>query len=278
MYISFCLAVPIISFVLSGVNAFHDLTSRDAGLDTCADVDAELKIADALGIPIAVGLIDACICISALPSFIQTNVVAEAAVLLFGEAKAIAALTALIDGSPDSQQCTYPANSSPECLSGHPCFFTCQDGYTASPSGSSPTNCVCVSPKTVCNGQCGSFTSCASGNARRAVSDWARDCQAGTTACPVPGRGRSAWECVNTMTDLESCGGCIYPSIYGPTGVDCAAIEGVSDVACQHGRCVVHRCMPGYKVDTDGSLCVNQRNVDILDILAAEFGLEHTPL
>jgi hypothetical protein len=63
----------------------------------------------------------------------------------------------------------------------------------------------------------------------------------------------------------------------GLTGVDCTAIEGVADVACLGGRCIVHRCMPGYKVRTRGSesRCVSdERSVDAMDVLAAEFGLD----
>jgi hypothetical protein len=274
MHVSYFFVFPVIFFFLSGVNAINDLTSR-AFLDVCADVNTNV-----LRIPVAVGTIHACICISALPLFIQTDPVAKAAVLLFGQAKVIAALSALINAAPGSTHCSFPDHAIPACQPNNPCFFTCSNGFTAAP----PNACVCVSPNVVCDGTCGYFPSCSSGHARRAVSGpdvRARDsnCQGGSTACPVPGRGRSAWECIDTMSDLESCGGCIFPGVIGPTGVDCTSIEGVADVDCHKGQCVVHRCMPGYAVDDYGSQCVsNDRSVlDASEILAAEFGFEHVP-
>jgi hypothetical protein len=32
-------------------------------------------------------------------------------------------------------------------------------------------------------------------------------------------------------------------------GVDCTAIQGISDVLCFRGQCVVHQCMPGYELN-----------------------------
>jgi hypothetical protein len=52
---SYVLALPVISFFLYGVNAFDDLTRRDLALDTCAEVDADLKIANSLGMSTAIG-------------------------------------------------------------------------------------------------------------------------------------------------------------------------------------------------------------------------------
>jgi len=277
--------VAILSFLLSSVNALNGLNAR-ALLDVCAEVDAELMISNAIGTPVVFGVVDACICLSVLPLFIEVNAVAQAGVLLFGKTKVIAALTALINGAPGSQQCNYPDNCSPICVSGNPCSFTCINGFTPSPDSSSPSSCVCESPNTVCNGQCGYFPSCPSAQAKRSLLDrharrnhWARDniCRAGSTICPVFGHGKASWECVDTMSDLESCGGCIYSGVDdGPVGVDCSAIEGVSDVACQHGQCVVNLCMPGYKANADHSLCIGDGRSGFeasADILAVEFGL-----
>jgi hypothetical protein len=49
-------------------------------------------------------------------------------------------------------QCTYPDYASPECSCENVCDFACADGFTK--SGAS---CVCPSPKSVCNGKCGSY-------------------------------------------------------------------------------------------------------------------------
>ena len=53
-------------------------------------------------------------------------------------------------------------------------------------------------------------------------------------------------------------GGCAVA--FGPleksTGVDCTAIEGVSDVGCVAGTCVVKRCSRGWALSEDGTSCV----------------------
>ena len=66
-----------------------------------------------------------------------------------------------------------------------------------------------------------------------------------------------AYECLDTMTNLESCGGCTEPYTLGLTpneiaelkpGVDCTAATGVSDVQCRRGYCVVNKCKRGYEL------------------------------
>ncbi|KAF8305591.1 hypothetical protein DL93DRAFT_2038385, partial [Clavulina sp. PMI_390] len=65
----------------------------------------------------------------------------------------------------------------------------------------------------------------------------------------------SAYECIDTMFNLESCGGCVVQYTLGLTpyeidelavGIDCTANPGVSDVECRMGRCIVHKCKKGY--------------------------------
>ncbi|KAF8317364.1 hypothetical protein DL93DRAFT_2076980 [Clavulina sp. PMI_390] len=100
-----------------------------------------------------------------------------------------------------------------------------------------------------------------------------RQCEFGVTKCGVPPGiyssspsspteskpGHSAvspYQCIDTMFNLQSCGGCIVPHTNGlspyeigalPAGVDCAAKPGVSDVECRMGHCIVHQCKKGYK-------------------------------
>ena len=70
-------------------------------------------------------------------------------------------------------------------------------------------------------------------------------------------------------------GGCIIPlSLNGLEGEDCTIIPGVSDVSCVKGRCVVHRCMPGYNIDPTGSSCLYLEDKDPI-LLAAQYGLDH---
>ncbi|KZV88356.1 hypothetical protein EXIGLDRAFT_578118, partial [Exidia glandulosa HHB12029] len=64
-------------------------------------------------------------------------------------------------------------------------------------------------------------------------------------------RGHGDWECLDVLSNLESCGGCplLSSTLTGehhPTGVDCTAIEGVLDVSCLLGRCAVSRCGKGF--------------------------------
>ena len=98
----------------------------------------------------------------------------------------------------------------------------------------------------------------------------------GWAACGVFGGGARAWECVNTARDLESCecatrgivefflnllflgGGCVLPlTPFSPIGQDCTAIPGVADVSCLSGGCVIHRCMPGHALSSDGTSCIS---------------------
>jgi hypothetical protein len=40
-----------------------------------------------------------------------------------------------------------------------------------------------------------------------------------------------AWECMDTQTDIEACGGCQFPQIGEAEGADCTEMEGVDEVA-----------------------------------------------
>jgi hypothetical protein len=53
-------------------------------------------------------------------------------------------------------------------------------------------------------------------------------------------------------------GGCVFPlTPFSPIGQDCTALDGVADVSCLSGECVVHRCMPGYALSRDGTHCIH---------------------
>lgn len=94
-------------------------------------------------------------------------------------------------------------------------------------------------------------------------------CAAPETACLIDG-GIGGYECVDTQSHLESCGGCL-----GEGGVDCTKIsesvvepcsydrrtfrscisfaEGASSVGCAAGSCVVFSCKDEYSFDSNGS-------------------------
>jgi len=242
--------VVALTAVTTSVNALRQHKQR-ALLDVCANVDADLAL-----LAVVFGKIDLCLCVSALPVFITTNLFAKAAVLVNGDAAVIAALTALINAAPDHKECTYPEHSVAICSSDDPCGFSCSDGFTPSPP-SKPTDCVCEAPNTVCNGVCGDFPSCSSSKAKR-DSLW-RDatCPHGWSACGIWGGGRLDYECVDVKKDLWSCGGCSLPLLpTDPIGVDCTTIPGVHDVSCHGNRCVVQRCKDGFNVSGDQTSCV----------------------
>jgi len=86
-------------------------------------------------------------------------------------------------------------------------------------------------------------------------------CEFGLSKCGIyssysPSSGTvPPYECVDTKSSLESCGGCVIPYTLGltkseieelKTGV-CTALKGVSAVGCYKGQCVVHKCQKGYE-------------------------------
>ncbi len=58
-------------------------------------------------------------------------------------------------------------------------------------------------------------------------------CPAGLDACPISSL-TGDYECFDTATDLEACGGC--PSL--GKGQDCTKIEGAWNVGCEQGSCL----------------------------------------
>ncbi|KAF7328887.1 hypothetical protein MVEN_02518400 [Mycena venus] len=268
----------VASALLSLVVAASDLVNRDISIDVCGEVDAELTVPNLLfpGHPITIGIIKECLCVSTIPQYITSNVLILGALALAGKDAIIAELTAMVNNCAGRTECHYPLHSVPSCKSGSPCFFTCKDGYTAYPAGSYPTQCVCSYPYTECNGKCGTYKGCPSSYLTKRDLWGGHKCPTGFTACHIPGRNANSWECLDTETDLESCGGC--PSLYSDSlpGKDCTAIPGVSDVSCIKGNCVIHKCMAGF--DLSGhSECIYSEDKDP-HILAAQYGLEHSQL
>jgi len=84
-------------------------------------------------------------------------------------------------------------------------------------------------------------------------------CPEGLTRCSAPSfsYGLPGWQCVDSQTNLESCGGCPLSSHdHEPAGVDCTAIRGAEDVSCRQGRCEVRSCATGYEISQDGHACL----------------------
>ncbi|WVW86702.1 hypothetical protein I302_108756 [Kwoniella bestiolae CBS 10118] len=87
-------------------------------------------------------------------------------------------------------------------------------------------------------------------------------CPNGMTACQLE-QNPASYECIDTESDLESCGGCLYGD-YDPrgrtnttssVGTDCSTIEGVlmGHSSCVRGDCQSD-CMEGFK--NEGDRCV----------------------
>ncbi|THH13016.1 hypothetical protein EUX98_g9767, partial [Antrodiella citrinella] len=206
------IAFAVCSSAASG-RVLHRLVNR-ASTDICANLaNAPLTVSiGAIG-SVTIGLIK-------ISNFEATNIVALAAVEIAGEAATTTSLQALINGAAGHQTCAYPDQlGSQVCSASNVCGFTCKNGFTPTPA-SRPTDCTCPAPNIVCNGQCLSAAACPSAlPIKRDLEHKRNVCAAGHTACGV--YGTHAWECVDTKSDLESCGGCAIPLTFGSLkGID----------------------------------------------------------
>ncbi|KAK4684318.1 hypothetical protein P7C73_g5867, partial [Tremellales sp. Uapishka_1] len=79
-------------------------------------------------------------------------------------------------------------------------------------------------------------------------------CPVGLTACAIDG----GYECIDTMTELESCGGCLdaqFGVSSGTRGQDCSSMGALMGHAtCTSGTCVATACSDGLSLE-DGA-CV----------------------
>ena len=79
-------------------------------------------------------------------------------------------------------------------------------------------------------------------------------CPDDETACPLRS---GAFECVDTTSDLASCGGCVGLKGTG-AGENCLAIPGALQVECFQSKCHVASCFKGWVFD--GHRCKKQRS------------------
>jgi len=93
--------------------------------------------------------------------------------------------------------------------------------------------------------------------------DWSRvaefRCEGRLTACAVPSSqffNGDNFECIDTQSDIESCGACAFPLPGQPFGVDCTALPGTAEVGCVQGSCNISACLHGYELSEDGRACV----------------------
>lgn len=76
-------------------------------------------------------------------------------------------------------------------------------------------------------------------------------CPKNFSVCPIPGGAVNAYECIDSFTDLGSCGGCTSLG----KGRDCTQIPGARWMGCENGGCVVYSCRQGWKLDGEDT-CV----------------------
>jgi len=232
--------------------SINHLFPRTPKPDTCFFFEA-FDVAKILGLTIEIEITE-CICLSGIDGFLS-------GIWGLGSKKdeAKKQLTKTIDN--DGEDCSYPPYSVPECQRGDQCGFKCTDGYTKFWN-----QCVCDAPKKVCpDGKC--KKSCPSNKPHSRKRSMEEQYALGHISCPdgkIPCgglAGPTSYECLDTRTALDSCGGCVFPLEGGnPTGRDCSAITGVRVVQCVDSRCAVGSCMPGWNVTTDASACAPSLN------------------
>lgn len=175
------------------------------------------------------------------------------------------------------------------------CFTKCLDWKyaTFTPVGASGTySCTCGTVATTgASATCGvnvpilynnalAVTGAMSRRRRQAAAIAARNaknCPASYSECLVNAATPTtlaSFECIDTQTELESCGGCVNGVYTGQdtasnitsSGVDCTAIPGVSfgSVSCVRGQCVVSRCRRGYHL-IDGTCEADDATLKIQD-------------
>lgn len=89
------------------------------------------------------------------------------------------------------------------------------------------------------------------GHWKRAPKSRMSLCPPGLDACAIKGTTNGEYECLDTYTELESCGGC---SSLGK-GQDCTAIQGAWNVGCERGNCIVYSCASGYRLGSNRTSC-----------------------
>lgn len=232
--------------------------------DICGSLNSDLvlnEVIDSYGNPTVAGHIEACLCLSDVAKFVESNAVAQKAVeLLCDESKVEALISDMVTGLPTASHCSYPDHARPLCTDSNPCDFECADGYLPFPS-EMPTSCRCPDNFMECDGKCGPFTVCPS-KAPPSRRDNEPQCAAGRTMCGVPGTSTGQpWKCVDVTTDVTTCGGCVEACPFGHapvTGVNCTDIKGVipDTVSCGNGRCIVKDCAESFVVSSASDTCI----------------------
>jgi len=244
------LALTIILLAWSSKANLVDTCTYLNGFDLAGALNSELSIS---ALPDTSGQISQCLCVSGISSFINDNPLAAVAVSKTSMSDVLDAFAGIIDSTPGHQNCNYPDNSVASCTQNDICHYRCKQGFSYRRK-----QCVCLPPKHNCNGEC-SHSACPSDVARKrnvnSQTTLGRFCPLGQEACGGYS-GPNSYECIDTRTTLDSCGGCVFP-IQGHEegGTDCSVIPGVENVRCTNGQCSVMSCKLGWHVAADGQSC-----------------------
>jgi hypothetical protein len=145
----------------------------------------------------------------------------------------------------DKCQCNCPRKAKDACEGGYLGACETQLAYfkstlpsvtSAEPRIHADNTCHCVKP---------------SHKHRRSLAS-PESCNAGWTACLVPGGKANRYECLDIASTLDSCGGCTSQG----QGVDCTTLEGASDVQCLEGKCLISSCEKGWLLAFNGTMCI----------------------
>ncbi|PPQ69711.1 hypothetical protein CVT25_012974 [Psilocybe cyanescens] len=246
-------------------------------LDVCINVNANL-LADAsqlLGLSSLLGALNLgadiklCLCLKDLDLYLDTKDQLSALIGLLGKDTVGALITALINTSKDAKQCTFPQHAHHTCNTSDPCHYACDPPYV-----NEGGQCVCASPNISCNGVCGEFPQgCSSAVPRsltkksKAITTLAQAqayCKSGETVCGISGRESTLlYECVDTSSTKDSCGGCMAPHpffeaepVRVASGKDCSTIANTKSTSCSSYRCVVNDCKEGWVPTPQKDACI----------------------
>ncbi|RDB26728.1 Protein priA [Hypsizygus marmoreus] len=236
--------------------------------DTCVSITGQ-QFAEALGIPDPESYADltVCTCQGDYSTWLTTDPNGIELADRLGETEAASYLAELFDtGGGGATVCTLPTSADRVCSVGDPCAFACQPNYTEQDGA-----CVCLDPFIECNGVCDVFPGgCSSATPRKkrslpvaSLAQAKATCKPTESVCGIAGRENTFdFECVDTSSTLDSCGGCITPHpFYEPyrsaiKGVECGRLAGIISVGCSDSRCVVSGCRDGHEPSFDKRTCV----------------------
>ncbi|KAG6876913.1 hypothetical protein C0993_012128 [Termitomyces sp. T159_Od127] len=104
-------------------------------------------------------------------------------------------------------------------------------------------------------------------------------CKINESVCGIAGRedDSRAFECIDTQTSLDHCGGCVIPHpFYEPDrvaskGVECGRLPHVISAQCIESTCVVSKCMEGFELSLDKTQCVSAILETVVDRVSPIF-------